>query len=232
MCCDSLGLTMGSLMNQQRLSYNSHVLYSGSSSLFLLNANVKHHLEEYLGTHSETVTAILRSIYVHDVVFGAEDEGSVYKLYLKSKESLRNWSLNLSNFTTNCPSLQDKIDNAKALDTSSQAEGGLDETFAKTTLGGALSHKTSEQKILGVCWDTHSDCFVFELHELAKLATRLEPTKRNSMVGRFYDPMGVLSPVVSFKVLVFSMIINYWIIATTTIYDVQALYTFTVIPFM
>ena len=46
---------------------------------------------------------------------------------------------------------------------------------------------------------------MFDLRELTELAVQLEPTKRNivSMVGRFYDPIGVLSPVVvSFKVLI------------------------------
>lgn len=46
---------------------------------------------------------------------------------------------------------------------------------------------------------------MFDLHELTEIAVKLEPTKRNvvSMVGRFYDPIGVLSPiVVSFKVLI------------------------------
>lgn len=84
-------------------------------------------------------------------------------------------------------------------------QGDLDETFAKTTLGGAPPTKKSEQKILGVCWDTLPDCFVFDLSELTEFASHLEPTKRNvvSMVGRFYDPIGVFSPVVvSFKVLI------------------------------
>ena len=43
---------------------------------------------------------------------------------------------------------------------------------------------------------------MFDLHELA---VKLEPTKRNfvRVVGRFYDLIGVLSPiVVSFKVLI------------------------------
>ena len=82
---------------------------------------------------------------------------------------------------------------------------GLDETFAKTTLGGALPISSSEQKILGVCWDTLSDSFIFKFRELIEIAVTLEPTKRSvvSMVGRFYDPIGVLSPVVvSFKVLI------------------------------
>ena len=183
----------------------ARVVFGVSSSPFLLNATVKHHLEKFLTTHPETVTSILQSIYVDDVVFGAEDEENAYRLYLESKEILRKGSFNLRKFTTSCPSLQDKIDKAESSETTSQAGGCLDETFAKTTLGGAPSSETSEQKILGVCWDIHSDCFVFHLHELAELAVRLEPTKRNivSLVGRFYDPIGVLSPVVViFKILI------------------------------
>ena len=157
----------------------ARVVFGVSSSPFLLNATVKHHLERFLATYPETVTSILESICVDDVVFGAEDEDSAYKLYLESKEILKNGSFNLRKFTTSCPSLQDRINNAEGIEASSQAEGVLDETFVKTTLGGAASSKTSEQKILGVCWDIHSDCFVFDLHELTELAVRLEPTKRN-----------------------------------------------------
>ena len=44
----------------------------------------------------------------------------------------------------------------------------------------------------------------FGFGDIARLATRLEPTKGNlvSTVGCFYDPMGFLSPVgIRFKVL-------------------------------
>ena len=113
----------------------TRVVFGVSSSPFLLNATVKHHLEKFIATHPETVTSILQSIYVDDVVFGAEDEDSAYKLYLESKQILRNGSFNLRKFITNCPSLQDRINKAEGTETSSQAEGILDETFAKTTLG-------------------------------------------------------------------------------------------------
>ena len=55
-----------------------------------------------------------------------------------------------------------------------------------------------------MCWDISSDCFLFNLCDIAEMATNLEPTKTNvvSLVGRFYDPIGFLSPViVCFKVL-------------------------------
>lgn len=81
-------------------------------------------------------------------MFGAEDEESAYKLYMESKEILRNGSFNLRKFATSCPSLQDRINKAEGTESSSQPEGILDETFAKTTLGGAPSRKTSEQRSL------------------------------------------------------------------------------------
>ena len=84
----------------------TRVVFGVSSSPFLLNATVKHHLEKFIATHPEIVTSILQSIYVDDVVFGAEDEDSAYKLYLESKQILRNGSFNLRKFITSCPSLK------------------------------------------------------------------------------------------------------------------------------
>ena len=102
MCC---GLTTHFLMNIE-LRF-ARVVFGVSSSPLLLNATVKHHLEKFLTTHPETVTSILQSIYVDDVVFGAEDEENAYRLYLESKEILRKGSFNLRKFTTSCPSLHE-----------------------------------------------------------------------------------------------------------------------------
>lgn len=101
------------------------MLYLGSASPFLLNANVMHHLEKYVGTHSATHCYF--AIYLRGRCSVWSRGWSAYKLYLKSKEILKNGSFNRRKFTTSCPSVQDKINNAEALDTSSQAEGSLDE---------------------------------------------------------------------------------------------------------
>ena len=181
----------------------ARVVFGVSSSPFLLNATIKHHLEKFLASHPETVTSILHSIYVDDVVFGAEDEEGAYKLYHESKEIMREGSFNLRKFTTSCPSLQARIDQEEGLDATTRSSDSL-ETFAKTTLGGNPPEKGSEQKILGVSWNTHSDSLVFDVRELVERAVKLEPTKRNiiSMIGRFYDPLGAVSPVIiKFKIL-------------------------------
>ena len=61
-----------------------------------------------------------------------------------------------------------------------------------------------EHKILGVPWNPESDQLIFDVTDLAKAALDLLPTKRNlvSLIGRFYDPLGFLSPVIiRFKIV-------------------------------
>ena len=61
-----------------------------------------------------------------------------------------------------------------------------------------------EHKILGVPWNPTNDCLIFNVAELPRLASCLQPTKRNvvTLIGKFYDPLGFLAPVtIRFKVL-------------------------------
>ncbi len=57
-----------------------------SASPFLLNATIKHHIEEYEESHPEVVRALAQSMYVDDVVCGAD------RLYARSKEILSHGS--------------------------------------------------------------------------------------------------------------------------------------------
>lgn len=71
-------------------------------------------------------------------------------------------------------------------------------------LGTSQSLRSGEQKILGVHWNVSADHLVIDVSNVAHLAKELEPTKRHivSIVGRFYEPLGFMSPVViQFKIL-------------------------------
>ena len=71
-------------------------------------------------------------------------------------------------------------------------------------LGSSQKILTGVQKVLGVRWCTSKDQITFRFDSTAQLARNLEPTKRNivSIVGKFYDPLGFVSPVIiPFKVL-------------------------------
>ena len=59
-------------------------------------------------------------------------------------------------------------------------------------------------KVLGVCWDTQEEKLNLYVSEIPKAAKVTEPTKRHvvSIVGRFFDPLGFLAPVIiRFKLL-------------------------------
>ena len=67
-----------------------------------------------------------------------------------------------------------------------------------------LTVTNEERKILGVCWNHQSDQLIFNIHYVLKEAMELTPTKRTvvSVATRFYDPLGILSPVtIQFKIL-------------------------------
>lgn len=113
----------------------------------------------------------------------------------------RRGGFNLRKFVSNSQELQQQIDRAEGVQRSSQND--TDESYAQATLGITPTLSAEEHKILGVPWNPTSDCLIFDVAELARLAKQLQPTKRNvSLIGRFYDPLGFLAPVtIKFKVL-------------------------------
>ena len=84
----------------------THVVFGVSSSLFLLNATIKDHVEEYRDIHPEFVKIFARSIYVDDVTYGASDDVAAFELYVRSKKTLAEEGFNLRKFVSNSQSLQ------------------------------------------------------------------------------------------------------------------------------
>ena len=140
-------------------------------------------------------------------MWGASNEETAYDLYTKSKEVFKSGSFNLRKFTTNSLLLQERINEAEGnlvTPTIRPPCSNTDETYAKSTLGNASPLCPEGQRILGIHWNIPSDRFVFSFCDIATVARELEPTKRNvvATVGRFYDPLGFISPIViRFKVL-------------------------------
>ena len=73
----------------------ARVVFGVSSSPFLLNATIRHHIEKYSSLHPEIVRVLKQSIYVDDVVSGGDSEDEAFTLYKTSKEILSQASLNL-----------------------------------------------------------------------------------------------------------------------------------------
>ena len=95
---------------QIRILRFSRVVFGVSSSPFLLNATLQHHLNLYASSHPELVERLSTSMYVDDVVSGAQDEEGAEGFYMESKEILKEGGFNLRKFVTNSNALQQKID--------------------------------------------------------------------------------------------------------------------------
>ena len=118
------------------------VVFGVSSSPFLLNAMINHHLKQCASTNPELVDLLLRSIYVDDVIMGASDMEMALKLYEGSKRILKEGGFNLRMFATNALQLQKAVDAAEQSprNPASTSLTHLEESnksYAKSTLGGA-----------------------------------------------------------------------------------------------
>ena len=85
----------------------TRVVFGVSSSPFLLNATLKHHIERYKNEDPEFVDQFLRSIY--DLNSGAADNNAAYELHLKCKLRLTEGGFNLRKFLSNSSELTERI---------------------------------------------------------------------------------------------------------------------------
>lgn len=204
----------------------TRAVFGVSSSPFLLNATIKHHIESFLQVDPCFVRKFLSSIYVDDLVSGAADIDSAYKFYHKSRERLKIAGFKLRKFVSNSQELNIRIKINKnnlydeegknprdvtsmetPLEFSSQGSiNEEDQSYAKSSLGTVQSgiHQTGTvNKVLGVEWDTSDDTLMFDVGAVSDMMKNLPPTKRNVIraASRFFDPLGFVSPVtILFKI--------------------------------
>ena len=165
----------------------TRVVFGVSFSPFLLNATVRYHLESFRGTNETVVERLLKSTYVDDIISGADTIDEAFELYTQAKEIFRKGGFNLRKFLSNCQPLQMRIGAAEQVPKGTESE-----------------RERAHVKVLGVNWNAYKDTLTFDLLELSSIAMDLQPTKRNvvSLIGRFYDPLGYLSPItIRFKTL-------------------------------
>ena len=180
----------------------TRVVFGVCSSPFLLNATLRYHIEQFSVSHPQVSKELARSFYVDDLISGSQTEEEALQLYLQSKDILKQGGFNLRKFLTNSECLQLRI---KELENTSDHIGNEvnQDTYAKCTLATAQRPHVDEQKILGICWNFKSDHLVYEFQNIDNCFKEPKLTKRRAVgiVGRFYDPLGFVAPVIiRFKV--------------------------------
>ena len=55
----------------------------------MLNATIRHYIKSFESTHPEVTSRLMRSVYVDDIIFGADNDETAYQLFMDSKELLK-----------------------------------------------------------------------------------------------------------------------------------------------
>lgn len=169
-------------------------VFGVTSSPFLLNATIRHHLSKYLVTLlKELIEKMLDDLYVDDLVSGCDssDQGKTYYKNVKSVMSgagfvLRKWVTNDSELSSYFASHE----NINGQGVKSNED---DASYCDTI----LPHADKNATVLGLRWDSNTDEFVFDFNNLLQKCLEMKKTKRGllSTAASVFDPLGIVAPV-------------------------------------
>ena len=131
------------------------------------------------------VQFLLDSLYVDDLPGGATNPKQGFEFYQLAKELMAKGGFNLRKWRTNCQSLQTQINEVER-----------NEDVNRIV------------RILGLSWDTESDCFVFQFDDLISFVNSLPPTKRSPLKvsAKIFDLLGFLSPITTGAKILFQQV--------------------------
>ena len=170
---------------------------------FILNVTLRNHLSKYENADPEFVSTVIKALYVDDFASGKNTVMDCFELYQKLTRfreggfNMRNWASNGSEFNelikkeeTTLLSGKPAVEPTKSVETAT-----IDQP--KSTNRNTMSEETVV-KVMGVMWDKSEDCFKFDFSAFSKQTLSGTLTKRKllSVTALFYDPLGLLSPLI------------------------------------
>ena len=155
----------------------TRALFGLAPSPFLLAGVIKEHLRSFQQKYPDLVAEIEKSLYVDDLISGANSTPKALELKSAAKEVFGDAGFQLHKWHSN----------AKAIEAENTTMTEEDQTYAKQQLGV----KQGETKLLGLKWNkAHDSIQVTVPNEAA------ESTKRGILgkLAKIYDPLGLISP--------------------------------------
>ena len=195
----------------------ARVAFGVFSSPFLLNATIRHHLTS-TDIPREFADKVLKSLYVDDFVGGDDSDDSVFEMYKKLKSSFSNGGFNMRKWVSNSANLQERIKDSEEqspqvcqVQSKSVEEPKIqdeDQTFSSSLFESAKNPSRERLKVLGVGWDNQRDLLFLDLASPLETINKGTITKRAILgaTSKFYDPLGILSPVIILSKIIFQAI--------------------------
>ena len=155
----------------------TRVLFGLAPSPFLLGCAIQQHLETWKSRLPESVSEVLKSLYVDDLISGAPTVPEAKQLKCEATEIFADTKFELHKWHSNEPALETNCAN-------------YEPTFAKQQLGSVST--PGKGKLLGVPWDKSEDTLSVTFPNSPP-----EMTKRGILanLAKLYDPLGIVSPV-------------------------------------
>ena len=188
----------------------NRLLFGLRPSPSILGATIAHHLSLYKQSEPEMAALLEKSLYVDDLLSGAENDEKALKIYHKSKKIMASGGFNLRKWNSNSQTLLKSIE---ACESSQEQRRSVDhataeddESYAKLSItpGNSETKNDTVVKVLGINWDTVEDNFFFNFTGLYDYGMSLPATKRSvlKLSAMVFDPMGFLTPwTVEMKIL-------------------------------
>ena len=165
----------------------TRVLFGVNASLWLLLIVIRRHLEQYREADPELIAYVLRSLYVDDVIGGADKSDVAFDNYRKLKHIFAAAGLELRKWCSNDVDLHQRINACESND---------------ETGNNAIEVNTAT-KVLGVPLDLIADEFHIKTEKIYRAGQQIVITKCNvsRVINSIFDPTGIIAIIViSFKV--------------------------------
>ncbi|KAK3732474.1 hypothetical protein QZH41_003783 [Actinostola sp. cb2023] len=187
----------------------TRVVFGVTSSPFILNATIRHHLNHYTETDPQFVKELLRSLYVDDYASGSNTSTSAFNLARKIKSTLTQGGFNMRKWMSNSKELMEMLEESEEFPevTPTSDHQNLvveeDQGYIQYQLPKVSA---TTPRVLGQIWEQDKDEFKYDLTKpLLNYDENMTPTKRTvlSITAKFYDPLGLIAPIILLFKLMF-----------------------------
>ena len=179
----------------------TRLVFGLTCSPYILNATIRHHLESTVDSDRTFVDNVVSSMYVDDFASSFPTENEGLEMYKKLKKHFLSGGFNFRKFATNKADLLDKIEKEEQTYTPNQEVFENENVLSFENANQVSNHVIRDSKnlkVLGIPWDKDKDKFLISFASFNEVATKEMITKRVviSTIARFYDPHGLLAPVI------------------------------------
>ncbi|XP_068742363.1 uncharacterized protein [Montipora capricornis] len=195
----------------------ARVAFGISSSPFLFNATIRHHLTS-TDLPEEFVDFVLKGLFVDDFVGGEDSDDLVFEMFKNLKSSFKSGGFNMRKWLSNSTLVRKRIEeheresplnveiSTKPVEECKIQEEG--QAFSSSQFRAKGNPCSVRCKVRGIGWDTESDMFSLNLASPIETNNGCPITKRSILAAtsKLYDPLGILSPVIILCKIIFQSV--------------------------